>query len=81
MVSYFVLPTSKSSTGENVLRLKLGEEFLQDTITLERWCRITVIEAAVVGGNDLIGRLDHLSVDQTLDGVLEKVGLVNWFHG
>jgi hypothetical protein len=81
LISNFILPASKPSTGEDILGLELGEEFLQYPITLKgrRW--VTVVEAAVVGGNDLISRLDHLSVNETLDRVLEEVVLVNWLHG
>jgi hypothetical protein len=39
-----------------------------------------MVEAAVVGGDDLVVRLDHLSVDEALDAVLEHVLLINGLH-
>jgi hypothetical protein len=38
-------------------------------------------EATVVGRDDLILRLDHFSVNEPLDAILEEVGMVNWLHG
>ena len=81
LVSNFILPASKSSTGEDIFGLKLGKKFLQNTITLEGGRRVTVVEATVVGRDNLIGRLDHLGVDKTLDRVLQEIGLVNRLHG
>jgi len=40
-----------------------------------------VIETTVIGGDNFIIGLDHFGVDETLNGVTEDVGLVNWLHG
>lgn len=39
-----------------------------------------MVEAAVVGGDDLVIRLDHLGVDETLNAVLEHVLLIDGLH-
>ena len=57
-------------------REKLGE----NALTLERGCGVSVVEAAVVGGYDLVVGLDHLGVDEALNAVLEHVLLVNGLH-
>lgn len=62
------------------LRGESRKELCEDALTLERRGGVTVVEAAVVGGDDLILGLDHLGVDETLDAVLEHVRLINRFH-
>jgi hypothetical protein len=34
----------------------------------------------VIGRDDLILRLDHLSVDETLNAILEEVGMIHRLH-
>jgi len=75
-----VSPASETSTGEDIHILQLWEEFREYPFTLKRWCWVTVVEATVIGGNDLIGRLDHLSVDKSLDGILKEIGVVDRLH-
>lgn len=81
LVTDLVSPAAESATGPDVHVLKLGQELLENTLTLESRCGVTVVELAVVGGDDLILGLDHLSVDETLDTVTEEVGLVNRLLG
>jgi hypothetical protein len=38
-------------------------------------------EFAVVGGDNLVGRLKETSVDHTLNAILEQVLLVDWLLG
>lgn len=77
----FVSPAAEASSRVDILGLQLGQEVLQDALTLEGGGRVAVVKAAVVGGDDLVGGLDHPGVDQTLDGVSEDVGLVDRLHG
>jgi len=39
-----------------------------------------MVEAAVISGYDLIGGLEQLGVDKTLDRDFEEVGYVNGLH-
>ena len=71
----FVFPSTETTTGVNVLCLKLGHHLLESAVTLECWGWVTVVEAAVICADNLIIRLEHLSVDQTLD-TLGKHGIV-----
>jgi hypothetical protein len=81
LVADLVSPGTEASTGVDVLGLELWKELLENTLTLKGWGWVTVVETTVVSGDNLVGWLDHLSVDKTLDGVSEDVGLVNWLHG
>lgn len=60
--------------------MQLGEELLEHAVTLKGRSGVTVVEAAVVGGHNLVARLEHLGVDKTLDALLEEVLLVNRLH-
>ena len=80
LVADLVPPAAEATTGPDVHILELGEKLLEDTLTLERGSGVTVVELAVVGGDDLILGLDHLGVDETLDAVLEQVLLINRLH-
>lgn len=44
------------------------------------WYGNKLTEATVIGRDDLILRLDHLSVDETLNAILEEVGMVHRLH-
>lgn len=81
LVANLVSPAAEAATGEDVHVLKLGEELLEDSLTLEGGGRVTVVKGTVVGGDDLIIRVDHLGVDETLDGVLEEVLDIDGLHG
>ncbi|KAH0194592.1 Udp-Galactopyranose mutase in complex with Udp, partial [Aureobasidium melanogenum] len=81
LVTNLVTPSTEATTRVDVHVLKLGKELLKDTLTLERRSRVTVIELAVVGRDNLVLGLEHLSVDKTLDTVLEEVVSVNRLHG
>ena len=52
------------------LRLQQWQGLLEHTIALQRGSRITVLQAAVIDTYDLVGALDHLSVDGALDRLL-----------
>lgn len=81
LVTDLVSPGTEAATRPDVHVLQLGQELLEDTLTLESGGRVTVVELAVVGGDDLVLGLDHLGVDQTLDTVLEEVGLIHGLLG
>ena len=80
LVADLVPPAAESTTGPDVHVLELGQELSEDTLALERGSRVTVVEATVVGGNDLILGKDHLGVDQSLDALLQEGLLVNRLH-
>ena len=80
LVADLVPPATEPTTGVDVQVLELGEELGKNTLTLERRRRVTVVELAVVGRDDLVRGLNHFGVDQTLDTVLEQVGLINRLH-
>jgi hypothetical protein len=61
--------------------LKFGEEFFENALTFKGWRWVAVVEATVIGRDDLILRLDHFGINKSLNGVLEEVGMINWLHG
>ncbi|KAI6762824.1 hypothetical protein HG530_008804 [Fusarium avenaceum] len=81
LVTDLVSPAAESATGQDVHGLELGEDLLEDSLTLKGRSGVTVVESTVVGGDDLVLGLDHLSVDETLDAVLEEVLNINGLHG
>lgn len=81
LIADLVPPAAEAATGVNVQVLKLRQEVLEDALSLERGSGVAVVEAAVVCGNDLVLRLDHIGVDETLDALLEDLLLVDRFHG
>lgn len=80
LVTDLVPPGAEAATGPDVHVLELRQELLEDTLTLERWGWVSVVEAAVVSADDLVGRLEHLGVDETLNAVLQHVLLVDRLH-
>lgn len=80
LVTDLVAPATEAATGPDVLGLEAGQDLSEGTLTLEGGGGVTVVEAAVVGRDDLVGGLEHLSVDQTLDGVGQKGLLVDRLH-
>lgn len=81
LVANFVSPAAETSSRVDVLGLELGEELGEDALTLKGRGWVTMVETAVVCGDNFIGGLDHFGVDQTLDGVPENVRLVDRLHG
>lgn len=81
LVTNLVSPAAEAATGEDVHGLELGEDLLEDALTLESGGGVTVVESTVVGGDDLVLGLDHLGVDKTLDAVLEEVLNIDRLHG
>jgi hypothetical protein len=81
LVADLVAPAAEAATGVDALGLEAGEELGEDTFTLERRGGVAVVEAAVVGGDDLVFGLDHLGVDETLDGIGEEGVVVDGLVG
>lgn len=81
LVADFVAPAAEAAAREDVLFLQFGEELLEDALALEGRGRVAVVEAAVVGGDEFVGGLEHLRGDEAADGVLEEGGVVDGFHG
>jgi hypothetical protein len=67
LVADLVAPAAETTSGVDIFSLKLGEKFLENALTLERRSGVTVVKAAVVGGDDFVLGFNHLSVDKTLD--------------
>ena len=81
LVADLVAPATEAATGPDVLLLHLGQDLGESTLALQRRGGVTVVEAAVVGGNNLIGGSEHLSVDKTLDRLGQESVVVNRLHG
>jgi hypothetical protein len=81
LVADLVAPRSETATGPDTLLLELGQNLGEGTLTLQAGGGVTVVEAAVVGGDDLITGLEHLGVDETLDRLGEESLVVNGLHG
>lgn len=80
LVADLVSPRAESATRPDALLLELGQELSENAFTLKRRSWVTVVESAVVGGNDLVSWLELLSVDQALNAVCEQGLLVDWLH-
>ena len=80
LVADLVTPRAETATGPDTLLLELGQNLGEGTLTLQAGSGVTVVEAAVVGGDDFITRLEHLGVDETLDRIGEESLAVNGLH-
>lgn len=76
LVADLVLPGAEAAAREDVLGLEVGQDLLEGGVALVGGSRVAVVEAAVVGGDDFVLGLEHLGVDETLDGVGDQVVLV-----
>lgn len=81
LVADLVAPAAEAAAGVDALLQEAGEELGEDTLTLEGGGWVAVVEAAVVGGDDLVFWPDHLGVDETLDGVGEEGVVVDGLVG
>lgn len=81
LVADLVAPATEATTGPDTLLLQLGEDLGEGTLTLQAGGGVTVVEAAVVGRDDLVSGGEHLSVDETLDGLGKELLVVNGLHG
>lgn len=77
LVADLVAPAAEAAAGQNVLGLQLGQQLLEDALTLQSGRGVALDELAVVGRHNGIGRLDHVGVDEALDTVLEQVLLID----
>lgn len=69
LVADLVAPAAEAATRPDVLLLQLRQQLGEGTLALQGWSRVAVVEAAVVGGDDLVVGPEHLGVDETLDGL------------
>lgn len=81
LVADLVAPAAEAATGVDTLGLEAGQELGEDTLTLKGGGGVAVVEAAVVGGDDLVLRPDHVGVDETLNGLGEEGVVVDGFVG
>jgi hypothetical protein len=77
LVTDLVAPASETATRPDALLLKLGKKLSESTLTLQRWGGVTVVESAVVGRDNLVVGVEHLGVNETLDGVFHDILKVN----
>lgn len=69
LIADLVAPAAEAATRPDVLLLQLRQQLGEGTLALQGWSRVAVVEAAVVGGDDLVVGPEHLGVDETLDGL------------
>ena len=81
LVANFVSPAAETTTRVDAHILKLGEELLENTLSLECRGGIAVVELAVIGGDNLILGLDHIRVDKPLDAICQECRFVDGLHG
>ena len=81
LVSDFVAPGAEAAAGEDGFGVEGGEEGFEDGFAFEGGGGVTVVEAAVVGGDDFVGGLEHFGGYETFDTVGEEVFVVDGFHG
>ena len=81
LVADLVAPATETATGPDALLLETGQNLGEGTLTLQRGGGVAVVEAAVVGGDNLVAGLQHLSVDETLDRLGEESLVVDRLHG
>ena len=81
LVANFVAPAAEATTRPDVHVLELGENLGEGALALQRGSGVAVVEAAVVCGDDLVGGLQHLGVDETLDGLGKECFVVDGLHG
>ena len=81
LVADLVAPAAEAATRPDVHGLELGQHLGEGTLTLQRGGGVAVVEAAVVGGDNLVAGLQHLSVDETLDRLGEESLVVDRLHG
>ena len=80
LVPDLISPATEPAPGVNVHVLEFGQELFEDALTLEGRGWVAVVEAAVVGRDDLVGGFEHVGVEEALDGVFEKGGGVDGFE-
>lgn len=81
LVTDLVAPAAETATRPDTLLLELGQDLGQSALTLQRRGGVTVVEAAVIGGDDLVARTEHLGVDETLDRVGQEGLVIDVLHG
>lgn len=80
LVADLVAPAAEAATRPDVHALQLGQQLGQSTLAFERGSGVSVVEAAVVGGDDLVGWLEQLGVDESLDGLSQDGLHVDGLH-
>ena len=81
LVADLVAPAAEAAAGVDVFCLELGQQGLEHAFALEGRGRVAVIEAAVVGRNDLVGGLEHVGADEAADGVFDDGLVIDGFEG
>jgi len=81
LVADLVAPAAEAATRPDTLLLQLGQDLGEGTLTLQGGGGVAVVEAAVVGRDNLVIGLEHVGVDQTLDGVGQELVVVDGLHG
>lgn len=63
LVANLVPPATEPTSGVDTEVLELRKKLGQNTLTLQRWRGVAVVELAVVGRDNLVLRLNHVGVD------------------
>lgn len=80
LVADLVAPATEAAARPDVALLELGQDLSESAFTLKSRGRVAVIEAAVVGRDDLVSGPKHLSVNETLDTLGQESLVVDRLH-
>ena len=80
LVADLVAPAAEAAARVDAAVLELGQELFEGAFALERRGWVAVVEAAVVGADDLVGGAEHFGGDEAADAVVEEGGVVDGFH-
>lgn len=80
LIADLVAPAAEATTRPDVLLLQLGQDLRKSSLALQGWSGVTVVEAAVVRGDNLVRRLQHLGVDEALDRLGQECLVVHRLH-
>ena len=80
LIPDFVPPAPEAAARIDPHVLQLGEELFKNAFAFKAGGRVAVVEAAVVGGDDLVGGLQHFGVDEAADAVFQESFVVDRFQ-
>ena len=81
LITDLVAPAAEATAGVDIFFLEFGEELFEHAFAFEGGGWVAVVEAAVVGGYDFVGGLEHFGCDEALYAICEEVFVVDGFEG
>lgn len=81
LVADLVAPAAEAAAGVDVFGLEPGQQGREHAFALEGRGRVAVVEAAVVGRDELVGGLEHVGADEAADGVFDDGSVGDGFEG